>query len=103
MEEITHPTTIAPVAQIKSDLLTIDKVATLLGRSIDAVHTMCRRNQIPHYKHAKRLYFSQIEVEATILSKKNRIETIYERNVRHRAEIMADQARHSTLNKRIRA
>ena len=93
MEDVHSQRNEGAPAEDTSELLTTDKVATLLGRSIDAIHTMCQRNQIGHYKYCGRLYFKRSEVEATVFSKANRVETALERNRRLRNEVVADQAR----------
>ena len=51
-------------------VMNVKQVAEYLGLSVDAVRKRCQRKQLPCHLNAKHLYFSKLEVDATLLNRK---------------------------------
>ncbi|WP_243349352.1 helix-turn-helix domain-containing protein [Parabacteroides sp. FAFU027] len=73
----------------KNDILQIDAVSTLIGRSKNTIYKLVEQRKIPHFKKGKRLYFFEYEILEWIKSGKRKtnydvsnfaIENIYGRN-----------------------
>lgn len=52
------------------EVMNVKQVAEYLGLSVDAVRKRCQRKQLPYHLNAKHLYFSKLEVDATLLNRK---------------------------------
>lgn len=57
------------IANMNDSLLSISKVADMLGKSKPAIYKMCQRGQLPHHKQNGSLFFSQKEIENYFLNK----------------------------------
>lgn len=51
------------ILSTQKNVLTIDEVCVLTGLSKSHLYKLTMRQQIPHYKQAKHLYFEREEVE----------------------------------------
>jgi len=56
---------------VDTEILTVDQVAKMLGRSKSTIYMMVFKKQIPHYKpNRKSLYFRKNEIEAWAFSRR---------------------------------
>ena len=57
------------MSERNDNLLNINAVAEMLGKTNTAVSKMCQRGQLPHHRHHGSVYFSQRELENYLLNK----------------------------------
>ena len=76
----------ATASHLSARILTVKRMAAVLGCTVVAIHNKCHRKQIPYYKSGGQIYFDMQEVEDYLLSAKNRVETEVERSRRNRNE-----------------
>lgn len=50
-------------------VMNVKQVAAYLRISPDAVRKRCQRKQLPYHINSKHLYFSKLEVDATLLNR----------------------------------
>ena len=73
----------------QKDVLTIDEVSLLTGKSKSHIYKLTCSGLIPHYKQGKHLYFDRLETQSWL--KSNRIKSL--------EEIDNEASTYVTLNK----